>query len=410
MSSASVIYRVTLLLALLPHVLAFPWTKHDPEVKMTVPEIINHWGYPVEIHHVITQDGFILELHRIPHGRSGPTNASRPVVFLQHGLESSSSNWVTNLPHQSAGFVFADAGFDVWLGNMRGNTYSRRHLDLKPNSNKFWEHTWDEMAQYDLPAMIYHALLVSGQPHVYYVGHSQGTLTMFSKLSSDQEFANKIKMFFALAPVGSVRHIRGLLKKLVDDLSSEFTAWTKVFGMQQFLPNNWLTKSVTSGFCGNNALQEELCKHVLFAMCGPDPKGLNKTRLPVYYSHTPAGTSSMNILHWIQMVKRGSVAKFDYGEKENLVKYGQKQPPVYNFGDITGLPIYLYIGGNDWLADNEDIKGYLSPRIKATVQQKTFLPDYNHLDFIWGIHAAEDVYQPIANLIKQDLGNFTTEG
>ena len=61
-------------------------------------------GYPAETYTVTTEDCYILEMHRIPHGKNDiKDNRTRPVVYLQHGLLCSSADWVMGSSDNSLG-------------------------------------------------------------------------------------------------------------------------------------------------------------------------------------------------------------------------------------------------------------------------------------------------------------------
>lgn len=122
----------------------------DPDVGLSMTEIIQARGFSVETHYVTTSDGYILTMFRIP------SETSSPPVLLQHGLLDSSYTWVSNYEDQSLGFILANAGFDVWFGNNRGNAYGRNHTTLSPDNKTsgFWDFSWDEMASHDIPAMV----------------------------------------------------------------------------------------------------------------------------------------------------------------------------------------------------------------------------------------------------------------
>lgn len=195
------------------------------------------------------------------------------MIFLQHGLLGSSADWASNIPSQSAAYVFADAGFDVWMGNIRGNVYSSRHESLSRYSTKFWNFTFDEHASVDLPIMINTVLNITKKDKLYYVGHSQGTAVMFAKASEDQQFAEKISGFFALAPVTTVAHIKGVMGFIGSTFVSKFGKIIDVFGAYDFLPSGFFQKLFAYMICGTKL--NPLCYNLLFQIAGPDSKDIN---------------------------------------------------------------------------------------------------------------------------------------
>ena len=66
-------------------------------------ELIKTKGYPCQEYNVVTQDGYVLGVQRIPQGHDSVNSKQHPVVLLQHGLLGSSSNWVSNLRNESFG-------------------------------------------------------------------------------------------------------------------------------------------------------------------------------------------------------------------------------------------------------------------------------------------------------------------
>ncbi|KAG7507189.1 lysosomal acid lipase/cholesteryl ester hydrolase [Solea senegalensis] len=365
----------------------------DPEVNMNITEIIRHWGYTAEEHEVLTEDGYILSVNRIPQGHKH-TAGPRPAVLLQHGLLAAGSNWITNPPNSSLGYVLADAGYDVWLGNSRGNTWSRRHRTLHPDQDQFWMFSHDEMALKDLPAVVNHILKTTRQQHIYYIGHSQGTTTAFIAFSTLPELSSKIRLFVALAPVATVAFTHSPMTKM--SVLPEPLIW-KVFGRRDFLPQSYQIKWFAEHVCGKQLLSE-LCGNLFFVLCGFDEKNLNMSRTAVYTTHCPAGTSVQNMIHWAQAVHEGKLMAFDFGRSGNMKHYNQSTPPEYHIKNMK-VPTALFSGGQDTLADPKDVD-VLRTQVPQLVFHKR-IEHWEHLDFIWGLDAPEQMFPDILQLLQQ---------
>ena len=367
--------------------------KRLPEEYMTAPDIIRYWGYPVDTHEVLTDDGYYLTLHRIPHGRKNVTvkerKNGRPVAFLQHGLFCTSAIWILNLPRHSLGFNMADAGYDVWMGNTRGTTGSKKHMLYPSNSTEFWDFTFDEMAKYDLPAMINYVLKVTNQKQVYYVGNSQGTMMAFAELSENKDFQDKIKVMYAVGPVAKIHNIYSAIKYLVP-----FVPILKAINgnLKQKILEFGLSKNMLDYFADYVCpYAVDLCANAMSLLVGHDKKYINKTRLPVLLTHLST-TSLKNAYHYAQLIKSNRFQKYDYGWFGNLVMYFSFRPPIYHIEKIQ-TPVVLISGSEDWLASPKDVEWISEhlPNLKGNIKIK----GYNHAAFVIAVNAEIEVNEKI---------------
>lgn len=164
-----------------------------------------------------TSDGYILTLHRL-------ANPGQKVVYIQHGLMCSSADFLVK---NGVAYQYFKRGYDVWLGNFRGNIFSNEHRVLKPEDPQFWQFTWDQHAEIDLPEMINFVREETGQDKIEFCGHSMGTTTFFVMMHKFPEMNEKIILASLLAPVTDIQHMKGIPKYLVNIINKaiDFFNW-----------------------------------------------------------------------------------------------------------------------------------------------------------------------------------------
>lgn len=385
--------------------------------KEDVPALIRKNGYPVETHKVTTEDGYILRLHRIPHGKRSPKKEGerRPAVLVQHGILSSSADWVLAIPEKALGFVLADAGYDVWMGNYRGNTYSRDHVRLNPNSlfdSKFWIYSWDECGIYDIPAMIDLILKKTGHEQIHYLGHSMGTTGFMVMMNSKPEYGKKVIMANFLAPVAYMENTVSPIRAITPFIH-DIMKLVDTFGFHEFITNNFIVRTISRLTCNPNDIIQEFCSNFIFVLAGFDRDQMNYTMLPILSEHTPAGSNAMMLAHYGQQVRSGKFHRFDFGTKENLRRYGQSYPPEWHPENVT-VPLALYWGPNDWFTADKDYERLLGKLPNIVDNYSIPLRHYSHIDFMYAVDndkllfprllqnmaAAEEKYQMERNLIR----------
>ncbi|KAH8282129.1 hypothetical protein KR054_005724 [Drosophila jambulina] len=355
----------------------------DPNIEedshLNTYSLIHKYGYPAENHTVQTADGYILTLHRIARPGAIP-------VLLVHGLLDSSATWVMMGPNKGLGYLLYEQGYDVWMANVRGNTYSRRHVKYSTRHAKFWDFTFHEMGKHDIPSTIDYILNFTGLSQLHYVGHSQGTVVFWIMASERPEYMSKIILMQALAPVAFLKHCRSPVVNFLAEWHLSVGLILKMIGVHEFLPKNEFISMFNRIICDETTITKEICSNVIFLTTGFDKQQLNETMLPVIVGHSPAGASTKQMQHYGQLNRAGVFRQYDYGWLRNHWIYGNIEPPTYHLENVKAK-VALYYGQNDWLAPPEDVEMLYSRLPNVVTKFLVADKEFNHLDFIWGIDA-----------------------
>lgn len=380
----------------------------DPELD----EIVNHvsqasgfveicqfFGYEAEEHIVKTTDGYLLGIHRIggPKGskwRSCPPEHPRPVVYLHHGLLMNSEIWVAYAdPTKCLPFLLADMGYDVWLGNNRGNKYSKKHISHSPSSTAFWNFSIDDFALYDIPDTIEYILYIANLKELAYIGFSQGSAQAFATFSINPALNKKVRLFIALAPAMAPP---GLTNSVVDSLMRASPSLIYLFfGRKAILKSTAFWQSIMYPPLFVSTIDCALS--FLFNWQG---RNITYAQKLTAYSHLYSFTSVKSVVHWFQIIRSGRFHMYDDEFESPFVKdqhfYRAAPFPTQNIQ----TPILLIYGKKDSLVDIDVMLGEL-PFGTSHIG----IEGHEHLDIIWGKDADTLVFPHVFKALSAPAGS-----
>lgn len=342
----------------------------------------NYWGYRCDEHEIITEGGWILKAHRVSDPRRG-TATGYPVV-LQHGILCNSSHFFV-CEERSMAFWMVDQGYDVWVTNIRAN-FGAGHTEYTRNDPRFWAFGLKELA-FDLRDVIEFITGATGRPRVAYVGHSQGSGSMYIALSPGicPELGRKISSFTS---VGPAVYSGPVLRKFPFSLLRKFRSrkwWSTIFGVKEFIPAIGLFQQYLPAYIFGHL------GYVIFSyLFGFHDHNWVMRQKPKIFRTLPVPTSSELLYYYMSgFSHRGCI--FDPRVQEPWFPRTFPRHSIY-YGNldmlVLGKPLAQRMERNE---KNVDIVHAVE------------LEGYEHLDFIMGMDAHRVVYTGIKDTIESSI-------
>ena len=165
-----------------------------------------------------TSDGHDLTLFRMKGGvnkKPIPGQWSKGVILLLNGFTKDAFTWFDTRSGDPSKPVMPvqlfDLGYDVWIGNIRGNRYSRGHktLDINEDDRDFFDFAIEDIAKKDLPEMVQQIMYSQAWTKkrgggtckkITMIGHSAGAGQMLAALSFTKKADRYVSQFIGLEP------------------------------------------------------------------------------------------------------------------------------------------------------------------------------------------------------------------
>ncbi|XP_039291399.1 lipase 3-like [Nilaparvata lugens] len=326
-----------------------------------------------------------------------------PVVFLLHGLCGSSSDYVFGGKRDSLGFYLADAGYDVWIGNFRGNYYGG--LNHYKNLPDFWDFSFHEMGIYDLPAQIDFILTTTGQKKLYYIGFSMGTTASYVLLSQRPEYNKKIERMISMAPVAFMdrSHFTMFKTKAIANyhaFADDLMELTHKIRLSYLLgPVEYF--SVPKCY---KASYSKKCEKSFALIASTNESIYNPELRREFYEIMPVGVSFKTISHYLQVARRGEFKPYTYYKSENMRRYGLEKVGEYNLTKVN-VPILLLTAKKDIVGCDlmlGRLRAHLNgPGMEEKVKTHTVKNDqFMHTDYFLSKNLEELVLKPVLSYLK----------
>ncbi|KAI4500662.1 hypothetical protein M0802_004254 [Mischocyttarus mexicanus] len=332
--------------------------------------------------------------------QSNITKKIKPIVLLQHGALGSSNIWIMFGSERSLAYSLADAGYDVWLGNARGNIYGQDHMNLTRMDKEFWEFSIEEIALYDFPAIIDYILNYTKSERLYMIGHSMGCTASYILLSMKPDYNEKLHLLVSLAPIAYWK--KSFTPPLIQFISENnfiirmfletiigITIEPNAFWMKLFL----LT-------CSNESFAKYFCIFVTSQVFGLDYSHINITDIMILYNHYPSGGPNRIFLHYAQNIIAENFKQYDYRYENNFKQYKQDEPQEYDLTKIT-TPVALIYANNDTFIHKECLIELYNRLPNVPIFEAVQCKYFSHIDFVLAKNLKTVVNDRIARLLKE---------